>query len=506
MDRVEATLKGRTGDALIAAAAAAMLGLLLINSWTSTSCTDTWFFYSTGEYICENGIPHENPFSAQEGLGTVIQQWAWCAASWKLYELAGANGLSALKLALDCLIAYLAARLVCEHRGARFRDIDNKELLLVCAGLVLAQPWLSQPRPHLLTCAAMLFCLITCERVRRGACWRDLLALPLLMCAHMQVHMSMAWLDVFVVGCHCLPKDIEGIKALGTSEGRRAAARSAAPFAACAAAMVAVMPLNPYGLDGMMYVFNSMGAGAYRNLIDEMRPIWETGTGTAMFLAAGMALAVLAPVFVARTSGTRVRTDLLAISLAACAATCLHVRSGWICAVAGIAAVGAVDWPGRGKEPSPAPVVLAAAPIAIAAAYIAMNPVSGAAGVLATYDDLAAPLVEEAREDSASATPLVACAEWVDNAYLEMQGLKVLTDSRPEIWEPGITGSGEHLNNDYFDAYAAFTAGDGGALAEWARSRRASYLLVNKSDGSWETALGDLGVVKENEGWVLARL
>lgn len=506
MGRIKTALKGRAGDALIAGTAAAMLGFLLINSWTSTSCTDTWFFYSTGRYICENGIPHENPFAAQEGLKTVVQQWAWCVASWKLHELAGANGLSMLKLALDCLIGYLAARLVCEHRGARARDIDNKELLLVCAGLALAQPWLSQPRPHLLTCAAMLISLIVCERVARGAHWRELLALPLLMCAHMQVHMSMAWLDVFVVGCHCLPRDIEGIKALRTREGRRRAAKAAAPFAAAALAMVAVMPLNPYGTDGVAYVFNSMGAGAYRDLIEEMRPIWETGAATAGFLAAGMALALAAPIIVAKVSGSGARTDLLALSLAACAATCMHVRSGWICAIAGIAAVGAADWPGRGEEPTPAPLVLAAAPMAIAAAYIAMNPVSGAAGVLATYDELAAPLVEEARGDSGEETPLVACAEWVDNAYLEMQGLKVLTDSRPELWEPGITGSGEHLNNDYFDAYAAFTSGDGDALARWARSRGASYLLVNKSDGRWETALDGLEAVAENEGWALARL
>lgn len=456
------------GAAIVASCAAAcLICWTAIYGWTSDVASDVPFFLSTGRHIVENGIPYENPFSVEPGLRIVVQQWLWDVVCWLLYSVAGGRGVSFLGTALVFCVAAQMARCLRACRGEE--RISCSDLFIAGIITFLGSGWIVQVRPHLLTMCAMLECVIVCEKTRRDGELRRLSSLPLLMICHMQVHMAMAWLDVFIVACYELPKRPPA-HGEGFAAWAKKGARAAAPYLICCAAMALVSPINPYGVAGAMYVFNSSGAAAYRSAITEMLPFAK-----AVLLDGPSGWVVWAYIFIgcalapAAVSMARRRYDLrhLAICAAALVATLMHVRSGWIVCLSG-AALWADALGGAGSETDeradrqgtagiPHPVFLSILVAGACVVAMATQPCARQKH-LDTYGEDFAPLIARAKQENAAAGDAetrVLCMRWVDFNYLELMGEPVLVDARPEIWEPAVSGSDKHLNQEFFDAIGA---------------------------------------------------
>lgn len=460
--------------------------------------TDYWFFLSSGREIAENGVPRVNPFSVEPGLGIVVQQWLWDVGAYILYSAGGFN----LALAPVCALAVsaialalAACRVFSGGRAALWQELSLCSLF--AAG---ALPWLCA-RPHIVTMNLMLAVLIVCERTAQDGREGRLALLPLVMVVEMQFHMSMAWILAFVCGVYCLPRSVTELKAVLSPAGAAAHVRERKRFILALVAMVCVMPINPYGVDGMMYLFNSIGAASYRGLIFEMRPLWVSGVDW-MVAVHLFAFPLIAVICVRR--GGKVRPDLAFLFACCAAAEVMQVRSGWIPCVAGVglaaSSVKGESRPGREARAAASVAFAAAAAVGIGlAAAQAISPLPDSSAKFTMQDTYIEPLLEEVEGDFGSKDAVVFCSRWVDFNYLEWRGWKVLVDARPEIWEPKVSGSPKHLNQDFFDCVYAAGAGDGEAVERYVRGRGCEYVL--SFEGSSEADPG-YGEFFAGQGWL----
>ena len=460
--------------------------------------TDYWFFLSSGREIVENGIPRVNPFSVEPGLGIVVQQWLWDVVAYLLYSAGGFN----LALAPVCALAVsaialalAAGRVFSGGRAALWQELGLCSLF--AAG---ALPWLCA-RPHIVTMNLMLAVLIVCERTAQDGRERRLMLLPLAMVVEMQFHMSMAWILAFVCGVYCLPRSVPELKAVLSPAGAAAHVQERKRFILALVAMVCVMPANPYGVDGMMCLFNSIGAASYRGLIFEMRPLWVSGVDwmVAVHLVAFPLIAA-----VGAKRGGKARLDLAFLFACCAAAEVMQVRSGWIPCVAGAAlaasSVKGESRPGREARAAAAVAFAAAAAVGIVlAATQAVSPLPDSGARFTMWDTYAEPLLDEAEADFGSKDAVVFCSRWVDFNYLEWRGWKVLVDARPEIWEPKVSGRPEHLNQDYFDCVYAASAGDSEAVERYVRGRGCEYVLSFERSSEADPGYGEFLAA---QGWL----
>lgn len=494
----------RVAAATLCFLSCAAIGLFAVYPWVNSTVTDLPFFLATGREICENGIPRINPFGVQEGLRIVVQQWLWDVAAYLLNEAGGLNLVAALAVGLASAATALSLAAWAAVRGTSVRRVSPLPAApALAACLFFSLPW-ACARPHIATMCLMLAAVALMERWRRAtepSAWRRLWALPLVLAAHMQVHMAMAWLDVAVVLAYCLPEDLDAVKRLLDRETSAAEARRRLTPLAFAAISIGAMPLNPYGADGMAYLFNSAGAASYAGAILEMQGPLSSGDALGPWHALGICACSVAPLATglvrARRGKARLRLDLSAFSLAAAAMTLVHVRNGWVCYVFGVAmwawaldGVEAELRTGLGKGVLRMSGMLAALAPACAL-VLALGLLGEAPSVSAGWNAEEAyldPMLQVVEEESGGKQSVVLCSTWSDLNWLEWRGWNVLVDARPEIWEPGISGFGEHLNREYFDAVGA---GDSEFTEEGLRAyverRGVDYVICGHAGDGQET-------------------
>ena len=321
----------------VAIAALVGVGMACVALWVShvavTSFeSDGFFFLATGREVAERGLPATNVWATDPGLGIVVQQWAHVLAYWKLFEAFGWAGprlLVPIMLAFVLACAHVAIR---ECSGGRATAAREAVVLLPLAALL--GPHLVA-RPQMWTMGLAMLCAAACERARRRRDARWLLALPAIMCLHMQVHMALAWLDVCVVGCWaawgCAREAIRRL--VGSRGDRHPKGLAWWWYALAMVSMAAASVANPYGVDGSLYLVRSFGVASYRDAIIEMKPIWELGAGTVAVWATQSAWALAVPVALARAWVRPLRGELVVMAAAGCVAALLQSRNGWMAPV-----------------------------------------------------------------------------------------------------------------------------------------------------------------------------
>lgn len=493
-------------------AMATLVTFTVVNAYPSTGVTDFWFFLSTGKEIVENGIPHENPFSTTAGLGIVVQQWLWDAILYRLHEAGGLD----LALAPGALLTAAALALLIRTLEvfSERRLAPWKEIVVLALFSLGAAPWLVA-RPHMVTMALLLAVLCVCEKTRHDREARRLALLPALMAVEMQFHMSMSWLLAFVCGVYCLPTDATEWKGLLSPNGIKTHLASRRPFMAALAAMILVIPLNPYGIDGMLYLFKSFGAASYRSVIMEMRPVWLAGFSAVQavnYFFFGLAA------FVALARRRPLRVDLALLVACALLAETLQVRNGWIACIFGSAAIASAAMPKEPANPRGESYgtrslrlgfAVGSVVAAISCTYSLLAPRPSALPEWTLRDDCLEPLLETLEEDCSSKEARIFSLSIVDYNYLEWRGWKVPLDARPEIWEPRISGADEHAWANYADVFLAIDEGNQDAALDYIE--RYDYVIVwadaaSSSQEAFFKNAAEFSLMGENEHFSLYKL
>ena len=130
-----------------------------------------------------------------------------------------------------------------------------------------------------------------CTRWKHTGGWRYLIALPAITVLHVNMQSAMWLLDVFLAGCFLLPRDLSDFKTTTPDE----MLAEIFPLTIALPAMLLAAFVNPYGVDGVRYVIDSMGAASYGNVISEMKPAFEATNGfCVVFFAVGFIPTALA--------------------------------------------------------------------------------------------------------------------------------------------------------------------------------------------------------------------
>lgn len=405
--------------------------------------TDGWFLLASGRVIVESGIPVTNPFTAIAGQAIVLQQWlhdAWLYLWWKA---AGYTGV-AVSVAVPAALALWA------YTGTVSRLAQNPRypwapLLISAVGFALMTSYLSV-RPSLWTAALLFVTISTCIEWRRGAGSRCLLVLPVVSLLSVNLQAALWPLPAAAAACFLLPE--EGEISLGeTGETVRSWAQSRLPLLTAIAGMAAVSLVNPYSIDGSLYVLRSLGAASYGGVILELKPVWAM-PAAAQFWGVAI-LAAITSCALARRFPPR---WLIAFWLAASMAGALAVRCLWITwtvsfLIVAVSAGRKNELDTRAYRALIAGRVVLCLVLALSVINCGLHSIdSGTRGVESGWfgiDDDMEQIVEALGDNPGRI--------WSEDAtvmnWLEWAEVPVTYDMRPEIWSEAIAGDG--AANDY---------------------------------------------------------
>ena len=446
----------RHNNVAIMLVGAFLVGLVMADTLTKALDNDTWWLLATGRQIVQDGFFQENPWSMHQGLHVVVQQWLSAVVLYKLYVLGGEFALKALVAVQIVALTVVLYRLMRLCSGRKRGSGELFALAIPLAYVSLCSYF--STRPHLYTMLVFSLVVMVLERYRRKGGKRVLLALPVLVAVHVNLHAAMAPYDLFIVALYAVPNVPRWLKKrfpafpLGFARARYRHWPVLAALAACAVAML----LNPYGIDGALYLVKSYGAAGYRNYISEMgaTTFWTSyGVGT-------MACVVLGSLAVGRAGLRKIDFPLTVLFAVGIPLAMMSVRNVWL---------------------TPLFCLPLAAPMA---GSMSLNPpklqvfrnkaVCGvlSAALCVTLACICPLLAKDTTQKDSSSMPLQGIA-FLDSyvaenglqkqdvkiynsfncgSYLEWRGYKVFMDPRPELWEPGITGVGAHYFQEFVDA------------------------------------------------------
>ena len=429
--------------ALAVLLSAAVMAMIPAIRSAGTLDTDGWFLLASGRVIVEYGIPRTNPFTAIAGQGIVIQQWlhdVWLYLCWKG---AGYEGVAVSVAAPAALALWAYTGTV--SRLARNTRYPWAPLLIGALGFTLMASYLSI-RPSLWTAALLFVAISSCLEWRRGADKRCLFALPVVSLLSVNLQAALWPLPAAAAACFLLPEEGE-ISLSGTGGTVRSWVRSRLPLLAAITGMTAESLVNPYAIDGSLYVLRSLGAASYGGVILELKPVWAMPAAALFWCVA--VLAASASCALAHRFPPR---WLLAFWMASAIAGALAVRCLWITWTVSflIVAVSA----GRKEELEPRTYrALIAGRLALSL-VLALSVINSGlqsiepetSGVESGWCGIDADMgqIVEALGDNPGRI-------WSEDAavmnYLEWAEVPVTYDMRPEIWSEAIAG--ESAANDY---------------------------------------------------------
>ena len=491
--------------------------VILTATWASTKWyeTDQWFFLSTGREIFKNGIPYENPFSVWPGMRIVVQQWLYCVLVWLEWSVGGwfalgAAGVLRLVVMCACAIWYM-------HVTARNLDATDRLLVLLVSFPLLIS--FERNNPRIYDKALFFLVLGVLELYSRTGNRRWLWWLPAIVVLHMNLHASLAIMDLVLAFVYVLP-DVRtfrgriGGRAYGVGrQDVEVRPYRRLPILACLVVMALAMLVNPYGVDGVLYLVRSIGSAGYENQISEMLPMTLVGIyrmgGLMVALFLGAAAISLILVVLSASKGRYVQPNAIVL-LGFTAAGMLQERSFTLLGVPMVMVFAQWLSTFRGEERNLDPVFL------IPSRSNAISPRTSrliwvgclVMAVLVSGSLLAFPSTMREIE-AGSDTSVWHCyctipramgkAAWTGRnrvlchtnvgANLELQGFRVSTDTRPEIWDHGVAGGTVDHYKDYIDACLESDPTASGSLtSRYVQSADFDWAVVEEG-GNFDTYL-----------------
>ncbi len=476
---------------------------LLVTYWMSSRWydTDQWFFLSTGREIVTNCFLRENPFSVWPGMRIVVQQWLFCVMVWLEWSLGGwllvGGGLLVrLLLLLACIWTYM--RVV----APRLTTTDRVFLLVVTFPILLE---FERNNPRVYDKLIVFAILAVLESYARDGQKRRLALLPALALLHVNLHSSLVVLDVLLAVIYLFP-DVRRARGVlgGTSVGAGCPSVGVLPYRRrpillAILGMCAMAPLNPYGFDGVAYLFRSMGSASYGDFIAEMLPAASVGTirgGEVIFaLWLTYAMVTLAALVASASRGRYVQQNAL-LFLGFLLAGFLQERNFTFMGIATVAAL--AQWldaqRGVAAELDPVFVIPSreASPRLTRTCWLALPLLVVAFSTIAlvqphTFASTGFPkaylkLPEEmARAAGTGDDRVLTYANY--GGYLEFKGFRVSVDTRPELWDHGVAGGSSDHYRDYVDCLnESDPMAEGSHTSKYVASADFDWASVNKGD------------------------
>ncbi len=227
-----------------------MIAPLIISYFLSSSLTDTDLFYfiTTGKYIIHNEIPYTNPFIIREGLDIVIQNWLWCVIVAFIYEHVHFFGIFLMNTVFVLLFC------LCIWYFLKLDKIQPIYCIPVIAYLIYRFIYINI-RPQMATFVLIMIELITIEEYKRNGKKGLLYFIPLLTLLEINIHASY-WIMHFIV---MAPYFLPGFK----NTGDQIPYKNIKDFIGPIVLSIISLFINPYGLDNILYLYNSLASEVF---------------------------------------------------------------------------------------------------------------------------------------------------------------------------------------------------------------------------------------------------
>ena len=212
--------------------------------------TDMYFLIATGREIVSNGIPHVNVWTVNMSEGFVAQQWLYAVIVYAVDKIGYIGRF--LFIVSELLALYF---LFCHF--FKLKGIDRKLTTVSFVIMILfSQPYMLNIRPELITIILLLIECIALEHymLSHKAIWLSLL--PLSMLLEMNLHASMWPVHYAILLAYFVPAFYVGCKSNGLYKNWK-------PMLLSILAMTGIMFVNPYGVDGVLYIIKSMKADPF---------------------------------------------------------------------------------------------------------------------------------------------------------------------------------------------------------------------------------------------------
>ena len=438
--------------------------------------SDIWFILASGKDVFTSGVPYINTFEAYEyDMNIIIQQWLYGLFTFLVYNFLGTSGLYALTTIFILLFIFVCFSTVKELRGSK----SGMEIILIFA--LMCFPGLAiyiTMRPHILTMTIYVLIILLCEKAKRANNKLYLLVIPVLVAFHVNIHMAMAVLDPFILSYYAL---------ISLFDNRRTNKTVTITLAACLFSFVALL-INPYGIDGALYVVKSYGYASYRGAIIEMAPI-TLANPFEIFLFAFGAIYVIYTLFYVRKNGIKavLLNPLHVFALVFWILSMMNLRNEWVFFLFAFLSIVSLVPRNKGlvfKRPFSKFVDKAALISSVAVSIVLFccsfaiycTNVKPEDGIITPTGAVNYINNEAASDDSKT----IACS-FISGGFLEFNNMKVTMDARPEIWQPRISGVDQDLYYNYIDA--VFDE-DENAYVKYFEDLGCQYVLITY-EASW---------------------
>lgn len=243
---------------------------------------DFYFLYATGDYITKHGFPYSDMLSMHSSMKIVVQQWLSDVIFYYVYSLFGEFGIFTvvyLCYAGICLLTYRLIHLIS----------DNKLLAAIVSASVcflLFDPFIVT-RPQIFTYIVLLAEVCLLEKHAKTNDIKPLIAIPFLSLLLINLHAAMwALILVFMVPflLGSIPLHIKSLEL-------KPSGKPLAIIITMAFSLIAGI-LNPYSIDGMLYLTSSYGQDNL-SVISEMSPTsLDCSEGKMFFIVASIVLLI----------------------------------------------------------------------------------------------------------------------------------------------------------------------------------------------------------------------
>ena len=263
---------------------------------------DFYFLHATGEYIVNHGIPYTDMLSLHSSMKIVVQQWLSAIIFYFSYNTLGEFGVLALLYVFNVIIIFLTYRLT--------SLISQNEIIsAIIAALmnILIFDAFMVTRPQMFTYAVLLAEVCLLEKYVQSGKIKYLIGVPVLSLLLINLHAAM-WPMILVL---MLPYLISAIP-LHTKIVKHDATGDLLIMIAMFFVTIVIGLLNPYGIDGMLYLIKSYGNNGL-DVISEMEPTSFSGwEGITFFVVYAIAFLLL---FFVKKKSFSIRFFLLFIGM-----------------------------------------------------------------------------------------------------------------------------------------------------------------------------------------------
>ena len=221
---------------------------------------DGYFILASGEYISNHGIPKINPFCIVENLKIIIQQSPWAVYCYQIYHNFVNMGLY-ISCVLLCVLNIFAL-----YKLSKLKNVNTTFSILFLLFIFALNSVFCSIRPTMVTTFLLTLEIYILEKYKKENNKKILLFLILISFFEINMHAAI-WIFHFVF---ILPYIVPPIKNpfIKFKEWNY----HILPIILVTIPMFLVGFLNPYGLDGMLYLVYSFGDKLKNAGIKEMQP------------------------------------------------------------------------------------------------------------------------------------------------------------------------------------------------------------------------------------------